>query len=649
MAGRNDILAGAAFVRLYVKNSELIKGLKGASETLKSWGSGISSLGTTISAMGAAVTGPLVAAAHHFAASGDQLTKMSQRTGASVEALSQLRYAAGQSGTSIEDLETGLKHMAKAIDGARQGSKESVETLTRLGITMDMLNVAPDKQLELFADRLAAVQDPAERAALALKVFGKSGTGLLPLFAEGSSGIRELREEADALGLTIGAEQAQAATDLGDAWDRVTASIGGAVFAIGSSLAPILESVLAVVKDVTVSLGSWIRNNGDIAQQALLAGAALSALGVSVYALGVAFTAAGTVLGVFATAMSTVIGIGGTMLAVWGALAASPWLAIAAITAMIATFNRLGEIFDLTGSAASYLGTTLGTAFANAYAIVRDGWSEIEEAFKTGDMSQVGTSLVNVFTEAFKQIKTEFENLLTDIKLLYDLTKAEARKSTYYLAANIDAWNPFSKNKTEDVKTNIDRVFMAFEQQLFDAAESMKKQRLSDLFSGKLGGIGTAAMIGAIGSAAFAGQGDMGAIAGAISGAVNQRASEALNVGAAVAGGAAAGAIPQEARKSIGDLLASGISSIMDSIDTAQTFGIAGLGEPIKPPSLGDSRTVGTFSAAAAMALGQGGMSAQEKVAKNTEKLNKQFEDAKDLWTSLNFAGQMIAKGLVHG
>ena len=54
-----------------------------------------------------------------FMNTGDELDKMRQRTGFSVEALSELRHAADQSGSSIEDLEAkAMQNMARDASGA---------------------------------------------------------------------------------------------------------------------------------------------------------------------------------------------------------------------------------------------------------------------------------------------------------------------------------------------------------------------------------------------------------------------------------------------------------------------------------------------------------------------------------------------------
>src|SRR5512133_3006131 len=111
MATANGIRAGRAFVELFADDSKLARGLKNAQKKLEAFGSGIRHIGTRMMAAGGAVTAPLVAAAKAWADAGANLALMSARTGIGVEALSALSYAAEVTGTSLEDMETGLRKM----------------------------------------------------------------------------------------------------------------------------------------------------------------------------------------------------------------------------------------------------------------------------------------------------------------------------------------------------------------------------------------------------------------------------------------------------------------------------------------------------------------------------------------------------------
>jgi len=204
MASAGGIRAGAAYVELFVKDNRLTKGLAAASARLKAFGAGITGIGTQFLGLGAALATPLFAAAKLFADTGDQIAKMSARTGIAVESLSELAFAVSQSGSDLESFESAVRRMQKVLVDAAGGSLAARDTLQKLGLAVaDLKALGPEEQFKLLADRLSTIENPALRAALAMDLFGKSGTKLLPLMAGGARGIEELQEKARALGLTI--------------------------------------------------------------------------------------------------------------------------------------------------------------------------------------------------------------------------------------------------------------------------------------------------------------------------------------------------------------------------------------------------------------------------------------------------------------
>ena len=122
MADTRGIRAGRAFVELGVSD-KLSAGLKAAQKKLEAFGAGLRSIGTKMAGIGVAAITALLGTAKAFSDTGDVLDKMSQRTGVSVEALSELGYAADLSGTDMETLENGLRVMQKSLVEAAKGSQ----------------------------------------------------------------------------------------------------------------------------------------------------------------------------------------------------------------------------------------------------------------------------------------------------------------------------------------------------------------------------------------------------------------------------------------------------------------------------------------------------------------------------------------------
>lgn len=179
-----------------------------------------------------------------FAELGDMFDKMSQRTGVSVEALSGLKFAAEQSGASIETLEMGIRNMQRVLLDVQQGSSTAATTLSMLGLSIDNLQtMSPEQQFLQMAQAIAGVEDPSRQAALAMELFGRSGTQLLPMLQQGEAGIEALMQEARRLGIVMSEEDAKAAADFTDAMNRLSSVFKGIATQVASVITPILTKL----------------------------------------------------------------------------------------------------------------------------------------------------------------------------------------------------------------------------------------------------------------------------------------------------------------------------------------------------------------------------------------------------------------------
>lgn len=309
MTNTSGIRAGRAYVEIFADSGPLARGLKQAQVKLREWGKGVREVGMHVMALGTAMGAPLIAGVKAFTTMGDSLAKISQRTGVSVEALSQLGYAAELSGTNLESLEGGIKKMQRLLVQAAQGSKGAMEALNLLGLSIkDLDTLKPDQQFALLADRISQIHDEAIRTAMAMEVFGRGGTALLPLMNKGAAGIAALREEAQRLGLTIRSQDAGAAEQLKDKFETLWAVLKRGSFAIGSALAPALSELVGHLINAGVAAARWISDNRQLViSLAKIVGTVL-AVGAGLVALGTAISSVGTVFGAVRTVIHEATG-----------------------------------------------------------------------------------------------------------------------------------------------------------------------------------------------------------------------------------------------------------------------------------------------------------------------------------------------------
>lgn len=227
-----------------------VKGnLEGLSSAASKVNGLLAGLGTALSVAG------LIAAGKHALDTADNLSKLSQKTGISVESLSLLKPVAEQSGVSLEGLAKGMQKLATAMVEAAGGSKEQVETFARIGVSVKdaVGQLRPTEAVLLdLADAFAAMPDGAEKSALAVKLFGKSGVELIPFLNQGQAGIEALKLKFKELGLEISGDTARAAEKFNDTLDTVKQALQGVAMKVAEAALPALQKLA----DVLVALAS---------------------------------------------------------------------------------------------------------------------------------------------------------------------------------------------------------------------------------------------------------------------------------------------------------------------------------------------------------------------------------------------------------
>lgn len=109
---------------------------------------------------------------------GDEIERVADRTGLFTDEVQKLSYISMQSGNSIDELTGAIGQMQNRLSS---GDKSAVGAVRELGISFQELKAAgPFQQLELIAAAVAKIPDPADRARIAMDLFGRTGIAILP-------------------------------------------------------------------------------------------------------------------------------------------------------------------------------------------------------------------------------------------------------------------------------------------------------------------------------------------------------------------------------------------------------------------------------------------------------------------------------------
>jgi len=303
MASQQGIRAGRAFVELFANDEKLKAGLARAEADIKRFGATVAGMGRQMAMLGAGMLAPVIGAVKLFASAGDDLDKMSRRTGVGVESLQGLGHAAKQSGADVTTLETGIRRMSRVIYDAGRGSAEAVDALAKLGLSVESLSgLSPEEQFKTLSDALSRVSDATQRAALAQLIFGRSGTQLLPMIENGRAGIEALEAEFHSLGITISTADSKAAAKFTDTLSILWQQARGGIQLIGAALTPTLQQFADKVSLTLRGLSEWITNNrqliASLGSKVLALAAASVTIGAVAIAVGKLIQAIGGLIGV---------------------------------------------------------------------------------------------------------------------------------------------------------------------------------------------------------------------------------------------------------------------------------------------------------------------------------------------------------------
>src|SRR4030042_1864192 len=192
-----------------------------------------------------------------------QYARLGSTLGASAEFLSSWDYVVQRSGgdtdnfhRSLAQLNTNLGLFAATGGGPAEGAFKA------LGLEADIAsgkigNVG--QLLPLLADRFAAIASPADRSAVAVRLFGEQGAGLAAVLAQGNPQINEMIARFIELSGVVSGEAAASARNFEIAMGDLNTATLGLKSALADELIPAFTSLVSTGAGVL----SWLSQTVD--------------------------------------------------------------------------------------------------------------------------------------------------------------------------------------------------------------------------------------------------------------------------------------------------------------------------------------------------------------------------------------------------
>jgi len=197
---------------------------------------------------------------------GGRLTDLSARTGEAAGKLLVLETAFKNAGLGAEMVGTVVNKLQNFMQDAANGGDKQATAMTDLGISLaELKGKTPTEQMKIFADKIAAIEDPTQRASMASEVFGdKLGGKLLPLLIGFSPALDDARGKVGSLE-SIMNESAATFDAAGKSIDAVKGKL--VAFAAGV-LNPVIPAVSGLGEEMAkVDFASFGKLVGDVLVQ----------------------------------------------------------------------------------------------------------------------------------------------------------------------------------------------------------------------------------------------------------------------------------------------------------------------------------------------------------------------------------------------
>jgi hypothetical protein len=404
------IRAGQAFYELMAEDKTK-GGLDSAEARLKSFGARVGMVGAAMASFAAAGLSAIGVMVKAFAGAGDNISDAMNVTGLSSDFLQTLQFGAADAGVAFDALVAAVTKSNKLLSDAAGGGKSANAALAKLGLTAaGLMALSPDERFKALAEAIDRIPDPAQRAAAAMSVFGKSGAKLLPALEGGAAALNEQMAELQSKGLIMSDEDRQLAAKAEGAYLSLGLALSRVSQVIAAGATPAFLSVMDVMQRVVEGTVKFIDENrtlvagitiglgviGAIGGALMIVGGALAMAGFAAGGLAMGFAAASTAIGVLLSPVALIV----------AAIAACGAAALVSAYYLDQLFNGGAALQFLTDMAAGAM-----TAMQALWTAISNGRWDLAGKLITDGLNVAFTSGIL----ALKQAWVGFANWLTEL------------------------------------------------------------------------------------------------------------------------------------------------------------------------------------------------------------------------------------------
>ena len=234
----------------------------------------------------------------------DGLAKASDRLGISIESLTRIQFAAGQtSGMAAERTAKGLEKMVRRVSEAAAGTGEAKGVIEEIGLSArDLANSTPDEAFLKIARAMDQVTNEGDRVRIATKLFDDEQAGIHTTLALTNEELQKQFQISDNLGNTLTDVDAAKMVAAKDAMGEMAAAFDAFSTQFAIEFAPALTNALQAIT-------KWAEKNYGDGKAGGMGSALLEAADLEMDTFGDSFRKRG-VAGTFMRPLGSIYGLG---------------------------------------------------------------------------------------------------------------------------------------------------------------------------------------------------------------------------------------------------------------------------------------------------------------------------------------------------
>jgi hypothetical protein len=330
MAGRRDVEAGSAYVRLWLNQTEFERGVKALKRNLKEIGSTASGIGRSMVGVSAAVLAPLALTVKAASDMEETMNKFNIVFGANKNAVKawgdEYGKQVGRSKQQVADFLASSQDLFVPMGFASDAAEDMSKTVTKLAVDLASFNNKADS--DVLRDLHAALTGSGE----VMKKYG--------VIVSEAAVKQELLNMALDPKTATEAEKAQARLNIiiagttaaqGDAIRSISgfanqmkslqASVSDAAAEIGGVLLPIITPMIDDVVGLVKSIGEWATENKGLVATIAKIAAGIGVAGVALVGFGTVASSLAAIIGVLnpvTLGIAAAVGVASAAFYLWG-------------------------------------------------------------------------------------------------------------------------------------------------------------------------------------------------------------------------------------------------------------------------------------------------------------------------------------------